>query len=596
MNIELVPHQLLYFGAMLLCAYFMGKLFLHLGLGEVTGQLLGGLLVSPYLWSRLNFISVDFINAFDSLRFFIFLFLGLVAFGLGEELHYDRIKEVGLKSYIICFMQAIFTFVLVSIAFLFLGFSPLIALIIGSIGVATAPAALFILMNKMTIEGELRSKLANIVVLDDVLEIIIFSTLVQIALFVGKGEKIIFGKAVIALSWEILFSLLIGFGIFIFLKLFVKEIKLETTPAPSQEATGLGFLRFVFHDRPSPSVEIFVVLAGIIVFSSALAWEFHLPFLLTITFSGFLIANYHSRRIFDSLFIGNITPFINLIFFGLIGSSVNLATFNFATIKFVGIYILMRSIGKIGGTWLGCKMTHQDIKLANVLPLLMLPQAGVSAVEVAFVSIVLPQGSQILQIIIPAILIFEIGGIFLSEQVLQLWKSWVIGEADAISRRIPLGKYSLLASLLEEEDINFPFMAENKAEAISGLLEILVKRGKIKQSDHKAILQEFLYREKIQSTGIGDNIAIPHIRSDKVNELVCAMGIIPDKGIDFSAIDSKEVNIIFLFISPADDSSIHLKLLSEIAFICRNPKNRDIIKSLSSKKDIVNFFKNFKIG
>ena len=220
---------------------------------------------------------------------------------------------------------------------------------------------------------------------------------------------------------------------------------------------------------------IFVVLAGIIVFSSALAWEFHLPFLLTITFAGFLIANYHSRRIFDSLFIGNITPFINLIFFGLIGSSVNLATFNLATIKFVGIYILMRAIGKIGGTWLGCKLTGQDIKLTHVLPLLMLPQAGVSAVEVAFVSIVLPHGHQILQIIIPAILVFEIGGIFLSEQVLKLWKSWVIGEADVISRRTPLGKFSLLASLLEEKDVKVPIMVHSKAEAINELLNILVK-------------------------------------------------------------------------------------------------------------------------
>jgi mannitol/fructose-specific phosphotransferase system IIA component (Ntr-type) len=570
----------------------MGKLFLYLGLGEVAGQLLGGLLISPYVFVQLGIFSSQYTNAFLSFRFLIFIFLGLVAFGIGEELNSTRIKEVGKSSFFICIIQALATFILVTLAFIIMGFRPISSFIIGSIGVATAPAALFILMNKMTIEGPLRSKLANIVVIDDVIEIIFFSIFVQMALFLERGEKIALGIISQRVFLESIFALGVGLTIFIFLKVIVREVKFETMPAPTSEQTGLGFLRFIFHDTPTPSVEIFLVLMGLIVIGSAVAWIFHLPFLLTITFAGFLVANFHSRRLFDSLFIGNITPIINLIFFGLIGSSVDLASFNITIIKYVIVYILMRSLGKIVGTWIGCKMTGEDIKISKTLPLLMLPQAGVSAVEVAFVALILPKEARILQIIVPAILFFEIAGIILSELTLKNWKSWVVGETEALRGKLfKQPREYLLSKILKEDNIKMNLKGEDKKETISELLEVLANTGEIKGRLLPYLFKEFVKREKIQSTGIGDNIAVPHIRSDRVEKIICALGIKPKGGIDFSSIDGKRVNIVFLFISPEEDNAAHLKLLSEITYICRKKENRELILTLPTAKDIVYFLK-----
>ncbi|MCK5578801.1 MAG: hypothetical protein KAI63_04690, partial [Planctomycetes bacterium] len=59
MDTILIQHQLLYFSLLILSALFMGKLFHRLGVGEITGQILGGVLVSPYLLTKLNILTIE---------------------------------------------------------------------------------------------------------------------------------------------------------------------------------------------------------------------------------------------------------------------------------------------------------------------------------------------------------------------------------------------------------------------------------------------------------------------------------------------------------------------------------------------------------
>jgi len=103
---------------------------------------------------------------------------------------------------------------------------------------------------------------------------------------------------------------------------------------------------------------------------------------------------------------------------------------------FIGAYIAARTTGKMGGTWLGCKITRQGKRLTHCLPRLMLPQAGIAAVEAFFVATVLGrEGETIIGIILPGIIFFEIIGVLSSERALMKWCSWVTGGGELVGKK-----------------------------------------------------------------------------------------------------------------------------------------------------------------
>ncbi|MCK4908624.1 MAG: PTS sugar transporter subunit IIA, partial [Planctomycetes bacterium] len=518
-------------------------------------------------------------------------------FGLGEEMYIERIKKAGKNILIIAVVQVFCTFALISFLFYLVKFSVINALLIGTISVATAPVALFILINKMGIEGDLRYKTATLVVVGNVIQIIMFSVFVQIAMSLDQGSLLLPTKIVSQMATEIILAMGLGLVVFLCLKLFVKETKIETTPAPSTEKTGLGFLRFIFEETPTPSVEIFLVILGIVCAGSAIAWNMGMPFLITCLTAGMLVANFHTRRIFDTLFIGNITPIINLIFFALVGASIKLTAYNWSILFYVSVYLLGRGAGKYFGTKFGCQLTRQDLKITRYLPVLMLPQAGLAAVQLVFLETALPKsGELIFQIVIPAMLVFEVGGIMAAEQTLKRWKLWVVGEKDALQGRKVLDQEKvLLHSVIKKNNIRIPLAASDKSQAINEMLDCLVENREIDRKAKTALFKQFMAREKIQSTGVGDGVAIPHIRTELTDKTICALGIKKDEGIDFESIDGQPVNIIFLFLSADRETVTHLKLLSEISFVLRKDENKKLIQGITNTQEAYDFFRNIKL-
>ncbi|MDY6862431.1 MAG: PTS sugar transporter subunit IIA [Thermodesulfobacteriota bacterium] len=596
MDIINIPYQLFYLGILLLSALLMGKLFARIGVGEITGQIIGGMLVNPYFLIQLGFVSKECQQAFSSFKFLMFAVFTLIVFGLGEEMHIERIRKAGRDILIISFIQITGTFTLIFILFFLAGIPLINALIIGTVGVATAPAALFILIKRMGIEGDLRYKTTNIVVLSNVIQIVMFSVFMQIALDMETGKVLIPVNIMVVTLKEISLAAGIGIIIFCILRFAVKDAKFETIPAISSEKTGLGFLRFVFEDTPTPSLEIFLLILGLICVGSAISWNLGLPFLITSLVAGMLVANFHTRRVFDSLFIGNITTLFNLIFFALIGASLRFDTYNITILLFVILYVFSRGAGMFFGTMIGCKITRQDLKISKCMPMLMLPQAGLAAVQVAFIGMTLSKGEFIFQTVIPAMIIFEVGGILSSENALKRWKSWVVGEERILKGKEVLQKEgTLLNSALKEHNIKVPLTGTNKIEVLNEMLECLVDSGEIDKKLKNSLFKEVVQREKIQTTGIGDGIAIPHIRNEMVNKIVCALGIKKDEGVHFKSIDKKPVNIVFLFLSPEKETINHLKLLSEISFILRKKENRELLKNMTNRKEAYNFLRNIKI-
>lgn len=94
----------------------------------------------------------------------------------------------------------------------------------------------------------------------------------------------------------------------------------------------------------------------------------------------------------------------------------------------------------------------------------------------------------------------------------------------------------------------------------------------------ESVLAEVIYaklveREKLQSTGIGDGVAIPHTAVEQVQSQRAALLLCPS-GVDFDAIDEKPVTIFFGVVGPKSEASTHLKILAKISRLLRSPETR----------------------
>jgi len=136
-----------------------------------------------------------------------------------------------------------------------------------------------------------------------------------------------------------------------------------------------------------------------------------------------------------------------------------------------------------------------------------------------------------------------------------------------------------IVDFLFEDSIIIGMKNREKEAALEELLTALEKAGRIK--DRKKILEALIEREKLGSTGIGQGIAVPHAKTNQIDNLVAALGI-SQKGINFEALDGEPVNIIFLVLAPAKATGIHLKALAKIARLLKDKVFRQSLKTASS--------------
>lgn len=141
-----------------------------------------------------------------------------------------------------------------------------------------------------------------------------------------------------------------------------------------------------------------------------------------------------------------------------------------------------------------------------------------------------------------------------------------------------------LASLIIEKRICLELSATDKMGIIKEMIEVLGNYGRI--TDKEELLQGLLAREDLETTGIGDGIALPHARTDIVTELMVAFGR-SKKGLDFGALDDKPVHLVFLIVGPKKDSSKLMRLLAGACRVLRNEDFRKALLTVESKQDII---------
>jgi PTS system nitrogen regulatory IIA component len=106
----------------------------------------------------------------------------------------------------------------------------------------------------------------------------------------------------------------------------------------------------------------------------------------------------------------------------------------------------------------------------------------------------------------------------------------------------------------------------DKEMAIARLATLIGARDGVSVAEIEHALLE---RERLQSTGIGEGVAIPHGALPQLSEQVAALLIVPS-GVDFQAIDDASVRILFGVITPKRATGEHLKTLARVSRLLRN--------------------------
>jgi nitrogen PTS system EIIA component len=111
----------------------------------------------------------------------------------------------------------------------------------------------------------------------------------------------------------------------------------------------------------------------------------------------------------------------------------------------------------------------------------------------------------------------------------------------------------------------------DKSKALSRLATMLATGAPVSSTEVERVLLE---RESLQSTGIGEGVAIPHGALPQLENQCAALLIVPD-GVGFDAIDNTPVTILFAVIGPKRATGEHLKTLARVSRLLRNKAFRD---------------------
>jgi len=382
---------LLYAGLMIVTGLLFGKLAKLVKLPNVTGYLLGGLLVGP---SLLGILDPDF---FDRLDLISTVALGFIAFSIGNEFKISYFKKVGTGSIVIAIFEAFFG-VLFVFGMLMLFFTIRhdltidnirFSLVLSAIAAATAPASTLLVVRQYKAKGPLTETLLSVVAIDDSVAIMLYGIFVAVANSISPdANHANLFLQILAPVFEILISLGIG-GIFGLLVTF-----------GTKWFTGRGN-------------RISLVLA--MLFLTMVSAEYlGGSALLACMVMGAVFANLSPKYEEVNGLIYFVTPPIFIMFFVLSGAELDLSII--LSIGIIGIiYAVFRVGGKVFGAWFGARVSKTPKEVAKYLGYTLIPQEGVSiglsiAAAAMFTGADAYLGDQIRVIILATVLIYEVIG------------------------------------------------------------------------------------------------------------------------------------------------------------------------------------------
>jgi NhaP-type Na+/H+ or K+/H+ antiporter len=374
-------NTILNLGFILLLGLLAERLIQKIKLPTVTAFIIAGIFIGP---SLLNLINPQLIASSGLISN---IALGIIAFSLGESFLFSSFKEIGRAVFYISIAAALLPAVLVTLGLHFLFNQPLsIALLFGAISSATAPAATLMVVREYKAKGNLTNTLLGVVAIDDAWCLIIFS------LAFAFSRDILQSEAVNPSWLKVIYP-------------FVKEIILVAILGSASAVLCTFASRYI-----KLKSDLLIYILGFLLLTTGLALYSHLSLLLTNIVFGAVLVNLSptSFKFFD--LIKSIDAPLYLIFFILAGANLEIALLQGIVLMVIS-FIVLRSLGKLAGAYLGGYLSQAEDKIRKYLGWGLLPQAGVAIGLALIVKEELPQvGSILFPTIIAATVFYEIAG------------------------------------------------------------------------------------------------------------------------------------------------------------------------------------------
>ena len=378
----------------------MSRVAKPLGLPAVTGYLVAGILIGPYCLGALGFEGMGFVSVENVKEYQIIsdAALGFIAFAIGNEFRLSQLKQIGKTATFIGIFQAVIATLLVDAALIGLHFIipdklPLsMAIILGAIAAATAPAATLMVVRQYKAKGKLTDLLLPIVAIDDAVGLVIFAISFGIAKAIEHGQFNV-ASIIIEPVVEIAASLLLGFIMGLLFSVCERFF--------SSNSKRLCL---------SVTCVLFTVALSMIKFEIG---GIHIGFstLLVCMMLGTVFCNIcdFSAEIMEKTDKWTVPLFV--LFFVMSGAELELGVFTDIVIVGIGIaYIVTRSFGKYLGAYGSAKLMKCDEKTTKYLGITLLPQAGV-ALGMSVTVMELGEVGQIVRnIVLFSVLIYELVG------------------------------------------------------------------------------------------------------------------------------------------------------------------------------------------
>jgi PTS system nitrogen regulatory IIA component len=142
----------------------------------------------------------------------------------------------------------------------------------------------------------------------------------------------------------------------------------------------------------------------------------------------------------------------------------------------------------------------------------------------------------------------------------------------------------LLSDLLSAARVKVPLEATTKDALLVELVDMLVED--CRAEDPGEVLRVVRDREAILSTGIGSGVAIPHGKTPVCAGLSIAAGV-TSQPVEFDALDGEPVRLLFLLVGPETEAGAHIKALSRISRLVRQPELRERLLAARDEEEFL---------
>jgi len=408
----------------------MTRVIKPLGLPAVTAYLITGVLIGPYCLGAFGVPGIGFtsMEAVEKLGIISQIALGFIAFSIGSEFRLSELKKTGRQAVIVGIGQALVAALFVDAALIGLHFIlgpeklPLsVAITLGAIATATAPAATLMVVRQYKAKGALTGLLLPVVALDDAVGLVVFAISFGIARTLQSGTV-----DMLAIVLEPLIEIVLSLGLGTIMGIILTKLEKLFNSNSNRLTLVIGFT---------------VLTVGLSLLKFEVA-GIHCGFssLLVCMMMGTVFCNICplSEDLMERA--EKWTSPLYVLFFVVSGAELELSVFSSGIIVLIGVvYIAFRSLGKYFGAFGSCKAAGCSANVTKYLGVTLLPQAGVAL----GMSVIVAQSmgadsldAQIVRnIVLFSVLIYELVGPMLTKKALTAAGDIQPKSEEVINRR-----------------------------------------------------------------------------------------------------------------------------------------------------------------